>query len=151
MRASHISGVQTNQLVSHCLTDSPLFFQRPMQWSSHPRQFQSNSWNCYRSLKDTQTDWNSAAWRDFNLIQVSPRGPIKLLPSDSVISVLNCIFQPPSSPNRTYLMPVCIIPRLTMPRQQSKVICQPLGAVKSQWACHHQTTPPCQNSIQVWL
>ena len=40
------------------------------------------------------------------------------------------------------------------PQVQAKFICQPSGAVMSRWACHHQTTPRCQNCKQyrwVWL
>ena len=35
------------------MTSSPLFSQRPMQWSSHPPQFRSSSWNCCRTCRQT--------------------------------------------------------------------------------------------------
>ena len=73
------------------------------------------------------------------------------------LSFLLCIsyFNPLSS-NPTYLMASMYhtSTHKVSPQVQAKFICQPSGAVMSRWACHHQTTPRCQNCKQyrwVWL
>ena len=139
-------------LMPYCVTSSPLSSQRPGQWSSHPRQFRPSSWNWYRTCRQTEPQQPQQPGEICSILFWPKSNTIH--PQDlsscyqAFLSFLLCIsyFNPLSS-NPTYLMPVCIIPRVSL-RVQSKFVCQPSGAVKSQWACHHQTTPRCRNCKQ---
>ena len=133
------------------VTSSPLFSQRPMQWSSHPRQFHPHSWNCYKTCRQMYLSSLERYVQFYFDQSLAPSIHRTYQAATKRFSDFCAEFHI-ASPYPLTQHILCQYVSYLGPQDLSpgtiKVYLSALRRCQVSMGCHLQTTPPCRNCKQ---